>query len=1082
MRFCLSVLILLLATCTAFGQSIPIKGAVTDENAKPLVGATIMVKGSQQYTLTEDDGSFKMNVPSLNNLTLVISHTGFNTRELAVNAGNVGKLNVSLAPSDNTLTDVIVVSALGLTRKAKSVPYSSQSIDPTAMTEARDANITNLLAGKVAGIQVTTTGQPGSSTRVILRGENSLTNNNQPLWVVDGIPITNNMGDNVAANLDYGNGAQDLNPDDIESIEVLKGPNAAALYGSLAANGAILITTKKAKIGDKSFGISLNQNYMKYTVTQWPDYQNVYGEGSNGRLVTNANAIVAGTNGVNMGLSYQSWGMPMLGQPYNTYSGQPHGYVPQADNMKDFYQSPFINTTNLSVSKGDANSSFRASYTLTKANDVVENLNLKTKHNLNITTSRKLGSLITIDTRLIYTNDNVDNRMDRNISAGNPLSLFLWQARSVDIRTLNPYKDGNGNSLQLNVIADAENPYWSIYANANSDQHNRIIGGPVISVNVAKGITFKGQVAADMNFGKSFVYKELGGKQVPKGSYSNRMSDERTWTYEGQVIVNKRVKKDFTVNGVAGVNFTNVSNIARGASVNSLLVHEMMSIGNANVTPVAFENNIRRKVFSLLASATIGFRDFLFFDITGRNEWSSTLPAGKNTYFYPSYGGSFLFSHFLPKSSVVNYGKVRASWARVGNSPGPYNLVNTYSTPQFYVGNPYQLYTTSLKNADLKPEITVSKEVGIDLGLFKNRIILAASVYQGNTTNQIIVANTPQETGFNSRIVNAGEIQNRGIEVTLGGSPIKTKKFSWNINVNYSVNKNLVVSLIPDLPRINLGANLGVTVYAETGMPYGTMRGNAPYKVGDTLLVGANGRAIAEPNILVGNYRPNWLGSVQNTFTYGQFDLSFLVTLKMGGSIYSASYGRAMFAGVPVQSLAGRDEWLFSSFILGENDNERRNIGQTVGVNVTRYQDSNRVKGLAYPNAYLARLDANGNQMIGKNGRIIPGDKFYGWVYPQFVNGSDKVLNDIPSLTYDATSIRLTELRVGYTLPSKIANKVRLQGARIAFVGRNLWQILQRTPLGIDPEAAVNTGNGQGIEAGGSYPYAQWGFDLKLTF
>ncbi|HTE10978.1 MAG TPA: SusC/RagA family TonB-linked outer membrane protein [Chitinophagaceae bacterium] len=1080
MRFCLSWLLLLTAVFTSNAQKIPVKGVITDVNSKPLHGATILAKGTRLATTSNEDGSFLLNVTSLDNLVLLVTYTGFASREIKVNGTDA--IKISLAPADNTLTDVIVVSALGLTRKAKSVPYSSQSIDPTALTEARDANITNLLAGKVAGIQVTTTGQPGSSTRVILRGENSLTNNNQPLWVVDGIPISNNMGDNTTSNLDYGNGAQDLNPDDIESIEVLKGPNAAALYGSQAANGAILITTKKAKIGDKTFGIALNQNYMKYSVTQWPDYQNVYGEGGNGRLVTNANAIVPGTNAINMGTSYQSWGMPMLGQPYNTYSGKPHGYLPQGNNMKDFFQSPFINATNLSIAKADANSAFRVSYTFTKANDVVDNLNLKNKHNLNITASRKLGSLVTVDARLIYTNDAVNNRMDRNISPGNPLSLFIWQARSVDITTLNPYKDANGNSLQLNAITDSENPYWSIYANSNADQHNRILGGPVVTVNIAKGITAKAQVSADLNFARSNVYKELGGKQVPKGFYSNLMQDEKTWTYEGQLILNKRIGSDFTLNGVGGVNFTNLNNFSRGASVNSLLVHEMPSIGNANVTPQAFETNTRRKVFSVLASATIGFRDFLFVDITGRNEWSSTLPAGKNNYFYPSFGGSFVFSQFIPKTSILNYGKLRGSWARVGNSPSPYSLVNTYSTPQFFAGNPYQFFTNSLKNPDLKPEITVSKEIGIDLGFFANRITLSASVYKGNTTNQIIIANTPQETGFNSRIINAGEIQNKGLEITLGGSPVKTKKFNWNVNVNYSVNKNLVVSLIPGLPRISLGNNLGVTIYAEAGMPYGTMRGNAPYKVGDTIIVGTNGRNIADANVLTGNYRPDWIGSVENSFRYGQFDFSVLLTLKMGGNIYSASYGRAMFAGTTIQSLAGRDDYLMSAFVLGESDDERRNLGQIVGVSRTRYQDSMRVKGLAYPNAYLAKLDANGNQVIGKNGRIVPGDKFYGWVYPQLVNGNDKVLNDVPSLTYDATSIKIAEMRFGYTLPTKLVNKARIQSARIAFVGRNLWQILQRTPLGIDPESASNTGNAQGIDAAGSYPYAQWGFDLKLTF
>ena len=1078
MRICLALLLFIIATGSTYGQRIPVRGIITDATATPIPGVTVTVKGTTQNAISKEDGTFLLNLLSTNNVTLVLSHTGFVTKEVKVTGTD--DIKVSLVQSEKLLEDVIVVSPLGLTRKAKSIPYSSQAVDPEALTEARDVNITNGLAGKVAGIQVTTTGQPGSSSRVILRGDNSITGNNQPLWVVDGVAINNNMGE-AGGNVDYGNGAQDLNPDDIESIEVLKGPNAAALYGSRAANGAILVTTKKGKIGDKTLGVSFNQNLMKYTVTQWPEYQNVYGEGSNGRLVADANRIVPGTNGVNMGTTYQSWGTPMLGQPFNNFSGQPHGYLPQPNNIRDMYRSPFVNTSNVSVSKADAISSFRASYTFTKANDVIENTNLKDKHNLSLAASRKIGSRISLDTRVLYTNDATKNRVVRNLDPSSPMGQFVWMSRSTDVNAFKPWKDANGNSLQLAALVDSENPFWSIYENENEDAHSRLIGGVTATVELTKTLRFRGQVSGDINNGTFYQYRELGGKTNPRGSYSNNTTSDNSWTYEGMLLYNKQLSTDFSLNGVIATSLRSDKSQGRSASLNALLVHDMPSISNSNTIPVAQEYLVKSKTSSVYGNVTLGFRDFLFLDITGRNDWSSTLPINKNSFFYPSIGGSFLFSEFLSKESIVSYGKLRASWARVGNSPQAYQLINTYSFGGLFFNNPSLDYTDQLKNADLKPEQTESKEIGADLAFFKNKLRISVSAYSSSSTNQIIRASAPLETGFTERAINAGEITNKGIEATVSATPIKIKKWSWDVAANFSTNKNMVVSLVPGVTRFDLGGAVGARINAEVGAPYGVIRGMAPYKVGDTILVGANGRVIQE-NIAVGNYRPDWLGSFRSTLRYGAFDLSIQATVKYGGMLYSATYARAMFQGTTIKSLEGRDEWLFSSLILGENGFEQRNVGQVVGAVTTRYLDSLRVKGLQYANAYLPKV-VNGVQVVDKNGRLVPGDRSLGFVYPQLVNGNDKVTGDVPYVTFDATSVRISEMIFGYTVPQKVLNNAKfIKGARIAFVGRNLWQIYQNTPRGIDPESANSSGNAQGIEAGGSFPYAQWGFDLKLSF
>jgi hypothetical protein len=423
------------------------------------------------------------------------------------------------------------------------------------------------------------------------------------------------------------------------------------------------------------------------------------------------------------------------------------------------------------------------------------------------------------------------------------------------------------------------------------------------------------------------------------------------------------------------------------------------------------------------------------------------------------------------------------NYAKVGNSTGAYQLLNTYSPQGLYMGFPYLAYTTQLKNAELKPEQQVSKEIGIDLSFFRSKLNISATYYQNSTINQIVNVQTAYETGFNNRVVNAGEIQNRGFELSAAATLVQTPKFSWRSNLNFAVNKSKVISLLPNVNRIQLGGRLGMSVNALVGQPYGTHVGIQPYHVGDTILVATSGRNIAEPNVITGNPRPKWIGGITNSLSYKGFSLQVTATVKWGGVVFSESYGRAMFQGTTVKSLEGRDDYFFSNFVLGESDNERRNIGQTVGTKVTRYGDSVRAKGLQYPNAYLAKTGPGGVLLVDKDGRYMVGDKSIGWVYPQLVLGNDKTTNDVPYLTFDATSIRISEIVFGYTIPPKILGKSFVKGAFIAVTGRNVWQIYQRTPVGIDPEAAAGTTNGtMGIESGGSFPFATLGINLKLTF
>lgn len=1082
------LIMLLLMLCTStqiYAQTKPIKGTIVDAEGVPMVGAVISVKSNpSNKVLSKANGEYKINVLDVEKGVLVFSFIGFTTKEILIAMRS--EINVKLIPNQETLADVVVVAALGVTQKQKAVTYASQTVDPTTLTEARDLNFLNGLTGKVAGLQVTGTGQPGSSVRLTLRGDNSFSGNNQPLMVIDGVPVENPVG--TAGNLDYGNPISNINPDDIESITVLKGPNGAALYGAKAANGAILITLKKGKPGgDGVLGIDFNQSAQGYKVTAFPDYQNVYGEGTGSRLAqNNGNTINKNNDGVNMGSFNQSWGAPMLGQPYNSFSGVPiiQGYVPQTGNVSDLYQTGFTTSSNLSISKSDANSAFRLSYGYTNGNDVVPNVNLVKKHNLSMAATRNIGKILKVESRVNYTNWNTKNRMVKNLDPGNPLAAYVYMARSTRLDAFLPYRNEFGNSPITNQVNNTENPYWSIYANSNEDTRSAINGAVVATVNIAKGFKLRNQIVADMSTVDNYVHKELGGRLVPLGSYSNLLSRQNNMFYESLAMYTKRLGKDFSLDALAGFSVNDINILSRSASISALLVHNMPSIGNANSVPFAAESLTRSRQQSAFVKTTVGYKDFLYLDVSGRQEWSSTLPLSNNTFFYPGIGANVNFSQFIKNKNIISSGKLRVNYARVGNSTNPYQLINTYSTLGLFLGSPLLSYTNQLKNPDLKPEQQISREIGLDLALFNNKVDFNATYYINNTINQIVNIQTPWETGFNNRIINAGEIQNKGFELNANAKIIQKKNLSWKAGLNFSRNVNEVISILPNVSRIQLGGRLAVSVNAMVGQPFGIHLGSVPYMIGDTTLVAsASGRDIINLNQITGSPRPDWIGGLSNSFSFKGFSLQVTATVKMGGVLFSESYGRAVFQGNTLTSLEGRDAYLLSNFILGENDNERRNIGQTVGTTVIRYADSNRIKGAVYPNAYIPRSGTGGVLLTDAKGGLIVGDKFLGWINPTTF-ASDNVISNVPAITFDATSVRISEIIFGYTFNKNIFGKKSfVKGTYVALTGRNVWQIFQATPFGIDPESVTGAGNGtMGIESGGSFPYATFGASVKLSF
>ncbi|RFS21836.1 SusC/RagA family TonB-linked outer membrane protein [Chitinophaga silvatica] len=1079
-RFCLPVLLLLCCFTQAIAQRTLIRGKVTDDKNNPLPGVSILVKGAKNGTATLVDGTFSLNVNDPATTVLRATMTGYEAKEMPLN----GRTSVQflLAPSPINLNNVVITGAMGLTKTQKEIGYASQTVDANNLTEARDLTLANALSGKVAGLQVTNMGQPGSSARVVIRGENSITQNNQPLYVIDGVPINNDMGDGNENKLDYGMGLSDINPDDIETLTILQGPNAAALYGSRAANGAVLITTKKGKIGDGSLGLSLNQNMQVNSIAEFPAYQNVYGEGGNGQLVGNGNNIIKGTGAVRMGQNSSTWGMPMLGQPYNDFNGKPlaGGYSPKPNNITDLYKNSVTNSSNVAISRADALSSFRLSYGYTNSNDVLKNANLIQKHNLQMNASRKVVDWLNIETRVMYTAQNTRNRMVRNLDQNSPMAAYVYLPRSFDLNAMTPWADANGNSTTLGSSNSTENPYWMLYENSNQDKRNRIIGGIAATINFTNKLSFKTQASTDILSFNAYNYLELGGLKTPRGAYNTNTQTNQMWDYQGMLSYNDKFGKDFSLRANVGAEYVLNNNQTKYTSTDALLTHDMPSIQNTTSPPISRESLLKSNVQSILGDLTLGYRELLYLSATGRNDWSSTLPVSNSSFFYPSVSGSFVFSNLLPESSILNFGKLRASYAQVGNAAPPLMLYTMY-VGGLYMGNPYLSYAQQpnssnfkLLNPNLKPEKTVSREVGLELSFFKSRIQLTTNIYKSNTFNQIIEANLPTETGYTTRMMNAGEMQNKGIEVSLNGTPYQDKNWKWTLRANWSLNRNKVISITPGLDKVRLGGALETVVYAMKDRPYGEIVGWGPTKIGDTVLVNSsNGRTIVDRNVYLGNFHPDWLGSIGSGVRYKNFDLSFLVTVKWGGKLYSGSYARANFAGSTVSSLYGRDEWLMSAIVLGENDQERMGQGLANSKGNTQYADPDRAKGAAYPNAYYGLTD--------KDGKMYPGAKSTIWMNPTTFQ-SDMVTNNTPAVTFDASSIKLSELIFGYSLPTNLIKSTPIKSARLAAVGRNLWTIFKNTPRGIDPESSMSTGNAQGLELGGSFPFSTYGFDLKLTF
>jgi TonB-linked SusC/RagA family outer membrane protein len=827
---------------SAFAQERRVEGKISDQTGQPLPGTSVLIKGTARGTVADLNGMF--NIMANSSDTLSFSYIGFERLDRVV--GNANIINVTL--QEGFEMNEIVVTALGMERDAKALGYAVQTVDGDRFTEARETNVLNSLSGRVAGVNVTNGSSGiGGSTRVTIRGESSLNiNANQPLFVVDGIPISNNIvGSSGRGGLevDYGNSAGEINPDDIASMTVLKGPAAAALYGSRAANGAILITTKTGK-GKKGLGVTINSNTTFENPLVMPQWQDRYGQGNNGQFefVNGAGAGIA--DGVD-----ESWGpdmnqgllIPQFDSPRNvpgfrggdlnapagsTINATP--WVPQPDNINDFFRTGVTLANNVSIAGDNEKANVRFSWTNLDQKGIVPNTDLK-RNTLSLSTGINIvPEKLTLNTTVNYQNSSSGNRPNISYGTENLMYLWIWYGRQINTNNLRDYwMPGLEDVQQFNYNYNYhDNPYFTVYENTNGQQKNRVFGNVMLNYKITDKLNLMLRTGLD-NYNELRDRKRAFSTQrFPRGNYR-----------EDNVFFNER-NSDFLLSYAETGNPTWSYNIALGGNLMSqenrflqLIAPELLIPGIYNFTNTAValqteQFNSTKKINSLYGFGQVGYKNILFLDITGRNDWSSTLPVNNNSYFYPSVTLSAIVSDMIDLPRNINLIKARAAYAEVGNDTSPFSLTNVFNNQIAWGSDQAKSESSVLSNAELRPERTASTEFGLDLRFFEGRFGLDFTYYNNVTRDQIIPITLDIATGYNSRIINAGKIQNQGIEIVALANPIKRANgFRWDVIANFSRNRGKVIELTEGLDTYTLTERNGAFVQARIGERMGIFMG-----------------------------------------------------------------------------------------------------------------------------------------------------------------------------------------------------------------------------------------------------------------
>lgn len=1062
-----------------------ITGRITDENTEPLPGVSVLVKGTNIGTITDTDGRFSLTTP--NEGVLVFSYVGYVTQEITIGTRNV--IELSMLPDIRSLSEV-VVTALGIKMETKRLGYAVQEVKGADLDKARETNFVNSLAGKVAGVQVMNSPSGiGGSARVTIRGDKSLDiNKNQPLFVIDGVPITNELvGSNGRSyqELDYGNGASLINPDDVESITVLKGANASALYGSRAANGVIVITTKSGK-NSRGIGVSVNAGVTFEDPLVLPKFQQKYGQGNSGEF-----AFVDGKGGgIRDGVD-ESWGPAMDGRliaqydspTSNGYRGgdislvddgvlgspadmaargeiSPTPFVPGND-LRKFYNTGVTTNTNVSITGSNDKGDFRLSYTILDQKGIIPNTDIK-RNTFALNAGYNLTPKLSVRTTANYVNTTSDNRP--NLSYGTESIIYLlhcWMGQQVNLENMKDYWiPGMEGRQQFNYNYNYhDNPYFNLYENTNDQNAHRLFGNISLKYDFTSWLSLQLRAGTDQNNDLRKRKRAFSTMRFPFGSYR----EERVRNSESNFDFLLSANKEFNDNFSLGVNLGGNRQISKmnnfEVTAPQLLIPGIYSFNNTRVPLVSSIYDGNKIINSLYGSLQMGYKNFIFLDLTARNDWSSalTLPAAvanlgdtDNSYFYPSASLSVMLSDIVQMPSWVSFGKVRSSLAQVGNDTDPYRFTSGYGRSDPWADFPIYTSLASLVNYNLKPEISTSFEVGTDWRFFGGRLNADLTFYSINTRNQILPSVPVSITsGFSSRVVNAGKVHNWGYEAMFTGTPIDKNDFQWEIGINWSANRSKVIEFDGDVQDYQMAGAHGVSIRARVGERMGDMYSIGFQRVNDPSspyhgqrIVSNVGRYLATTSLIkLGNYNPDWLAGLRNSFTYKNVTLSALLDIRMGGKVFSETWVVGLEAGQLEETLEGRA----TGYDLSQPGNG------VVAEGVVLQPD-----GTYKPNEF--KLTAREYHQTRTGNRNIP-----------------------EGAIFDATYTKLRELRIGYALPSSLLNKVNIRGLSVSLVGRNL-AVWSKVPH-IDPETSALSGGTiiPGVESVGMPTTRSWGINLSFS-
>jgi TonB-linked SusC/RagA family outer membrane protein len=1049
-------------------QQRTITGIVTSaSDGLALPGVTVVVKEVRNIgTVTDVNGAYSIKVPETTT-ALVFSFIGMETKSVVI--GNSSVIDVVLEMSTESLEEVMV-TALGIQKEVKALGFAAQEIGERDLSASRASELSSYMTGKIAGVQVSKTASGvGGSTVVTIRGNSSISGNNQPLYVVDGVPIINESNSSPSGGLfndhDYGDGVFDLNPEDVESMTVLKGPNASALYGSRGANGVILITTKSGK-KKKGIGVEINSRIAVDEISLLPKFQNKFGSGYDDDGVSNYGKVQAADGQYYYYPEWgniDSWGGPLDGSmsiiDVYHFDGEPDGVMPYvaqpASNVKDlFYKTGFSNINNVAITGSNDKSSVRFSLGNSSMEGVIPNHKIE-KINLSIRATSQINEKLSIDGKISYDRTEGDQRPVTGYQDNNPVWNLAIMARFTPLDFIKEYYEKTKSYARF--PGENYNPWYIVNELKNNDCRDRFIGFMSGTLKFNDWLSLTGRVGAD-------TYTEMRENTWPvgaRGSDNSRGRIEQSTRHFRDIDANalltaqKQVSNDFSLSASFGASYLSQRRETMSWDARNFKVADVFHVTNANDVRADY-NLWRKEIQSVFFTGQVAYKNYLFFDVTGRNDWSSSLGINNYSFFYPSVSTSFVFTDaFNVDQNLLSFGKIRASWAQVGNDSAPYLTTQGYNLYNITInGQTMASKSGRIPLYNLKNELTESWEIGTDLRFLKDRVSLDLTYYNGKTTNQILSSQISVASGYSDVVINAGEIQNKGVEGVLRLTPIKRNNgFRWDINFNYAANRSKVVELAPGIESyILIDTDLN-DVEARVGEAFGNIIGYKYRRAPDgQKIVSENGGYVRESKqSILGNINPKWIGGLNNTFSYKGLSLNVLLDFVQGGQLTSFTRYMMTMKGTGAWTVEGR-----RPKATDENGNQLPYVGVLDGV--------------------VEVMDAQGNVTgYEKNTKAVAGHTYW----------ANRAWSGIgEEFVMDASYISLREVMLSYEFPKSLFSKTPFTSLTLTLIGRNLMYLEEHMKgTGVSPESQPNTAVGAaGIEALALPPTRTYGLNVKLTF